>query len=418
MQFFNVRVNLNNTYTILIILMPILNIYSFGVNNLGIGDLLATILFLLLFISSRGKISLNNNKYGYFAFYFVFVSFCLLFLLPEYSLWQFFSKCFRFGLYTALIFCFAKNRFNVKFGIKIYIYVSAFAAIYLIIQYFCKTFFSISLPILIPFLNVMFSDLTGEAYSERLLNMYSLFGYRAPGFFMEPAHFCQYVMPSVVVLLFCTISGVKRNIALLLMITSIILSYSAIGFVSLVSTFLIWYFYTFKQRLISNNLIVLILGLTAAVYISIATGAFASALSRIETIQSTQAATGNLRLLRGFYVYNEVPLVYKIIGIGCGNYSAFIDKFNINTFFDLRIDRYSEYMSTISTVLLNSGVIGIVLYINSLISIYRKTSIMQKVLFVDFIIIITATSSFFSALYVFYMVFLIVNSPEADKIAI
>lgn len=401
--------HLNRWYSAIVLLMPILNIYSAGISSLGIGDILGVIIILCLLVSNRGKLQISEKRYAGFALMLIVVSFVLTCVISEYSLMQFALKAARFIVYTTIIICFGKDRFDVEFGVNLYISITVLAACYLIIQFVLKTYYSISLPITIPYLKILYSESTGAVYNEELLQMYSIFGYRAPGFFKEPSHFCQYAAPSIAILLFKSARAVKRNIAIVIIAAAIIISYSAIGYICLMATVIIWFIYTFKERRLFNNIVFMIIGSVALVYISIRTGAFSSALSRINTINYSHAATGNLRLLRGFYVYHELPTLFKFVGIGIGNYSQFIDKYGIQTFFDNLIDKHVEYMNVISCVLVNSGVIGLGLYISALFDIYKKTTLVQKVLFVNFVVLIIATSSFFSATYVMYMVFLIAN---------
>lgn len=415
MQGINKASHLNKWFTIIVILMPILNIYSAGISSLGIGDVLSVVVIPFLLVSNRWKIRSTEKQYSRFALYFVLISFIMTIFISGYSLTQFALKGLRFIIYTILIICFGRDWFDVDYGFKLYIRISTIAATYLILQYILKTFFSITLPITIPYLKLLYTDSTGAAYNEQLLQMYSIFGYRAPGFFKEPSHFCQYVVLSVAILLFKSASSVKRNVSISIIIAAIIVSYSAIGYISLVATIIIWFLYTYKSRSLVNNLFFLVIGSFVIVFLSIKSGAFSSAVSRINTINYTHAATGNLRLLRGFYVYQQIPFVFKILGIGFGNYSAFIDAFGIQTFFDNLVDKHSEYMSAISCVLLNSGLIGLGLYISGLIAIFRKATLIQKVLFVNFVILIVATSSFFSATYVLYMVLLVADIPSNSE---
>ena len=415
MQHINKASKINKWFTAIVILFPILNIYSAGMSTLGLGDVFGLIIIVSLLISNRWRIRNTEKNYGHFVWYFVLISFILTIVISEYSLTQFALKGLRFIVYTILIIWFGRDRFDVDFGFNLYIRISTIAAIYLIIQYVLKTFFSVTLPITIPYLKLLYTDSTGAAYNEQLLQMYSLFGYRAPGFFKEPSHFCQYVALSVVLLLFKSANSIKRNVSIALIIAAIIISTSAIGYISLVATIILWYIYTFNSRKAINNVLSLVVGSIAIVFLSIKSGAFSSAVSRINTINYTHAATGNLRLLRGFYVYQQMPLVFKIFGIGFGNYSAFVDTYGIQTFFDDLVDKHSEYMSAISCVVVNSGLIGLGLYISGLIEIFRKTTLVQKVLFVNFLILIISTSSFFSATYVMYMVFLVANMSSNSE---
>ena len=406
--------NLNKWYSTAIVLMPILNIYSAGISSLGVGDVFGVIMIVFLLINDRGKIKFNERKYSQFAFYGIILSLVLTFIISNYSFAQFILKCMRFIIYTILVVCYGRDKFDDEFGFGLYIKISVIAACYLIIQYLFKTIFSISLPITVPYLKLLYSDATGATYNEQLLQMYSIFGYRAPGFFKEPSHFCQYVVPAVALLLFRSSRDAKRNVAIVIISIAVILSYSAIGYISLMATIVIWFVYTFNSRKIINNLFFLVVGSAALIFLSIKSGALSSALDRVQTINYTHAATGNMRLLRGFYVYKEAPLFCKIFGIGFGNYSAFVDKFSIQTFFDTKLDKYSEYMSAISCVLLNTGAIGLILYIRAIFDVFMRTKLVQKVIFVSFIIVIISTSSFFSASYVLYMT-LIVASIDENK---
>ena len=409
----NNKTQIKKWYSAIIVLLPILNIYSAGISSLGIGDVFCVIIIVFLLLKNKGKVRISERNYGRFALYFLLISFILAIVINEYSMRQFILKGLRFLVYTILIICYGKDSFDAEFGFDFYINVSVIAAVYLILQYIFKTFFSVTLPMTIPYLKLLYTDSTGAIYNEELLNMYSIFGYRAPGFFKEPSHFCQYVSLSVALLLFRPSLKARRNILITIIVAAIIVSYSAIGYISLIVTIVFWFIFSFRDRRLTNNILIMVIGTVSLVWLSVASGAYSSAVSRIQTINYTYAATGNLRLLRGFYVYKEMPTLFKIIGIGCGNYSAFIDKFGIQTFFDGRVDKHVEYMSAISCVLVNSGIIGIGLFFAGLIEIFRKTNLIQKILFVNFIILLVATSSFFSAIYVLYMVFLVADMSSS-----
>lgn len=399
-----------NIYSVFIVLFPILNIYSIGIPSVGIGDGMA-VLFLLYLTAIRQPI--KTTEYHYYSLFFLYIIIISLFLTVfnmNYSFSETVIKCFKFAVYTYFAICLSNDYLDVPKCFKWYINISLIASLYLIIQYLMESFMSIVLPMTIPFLYLMYGNITGREYeSVYLPNIIKYEQYRASGFFLEPAQFCQYVIISVVILL-CYKDGIKhRKLKLLIISLAILFSFSAIGYYMLIATFVSWYILNAKRKMTIRNMLLGIIGVVAGIIVSIKSGAWSSAMERVDTISYSHAATGNMRLLRGVIAYREFPFFYKVFGIGAGNYSAFINQYNIHTFIDNVIDRNIEYMSAISTVLVYGGIIGIFLYVGALTEMVKKASKIQKIFFVVFLILIISTNSFLSAIYVAFIV-LITNS--------
>jgi len=394
---------LENYCTFLVAFMPILNIYCIFTASLGIGDLFAVGAFFLLILGKKRTMYIRSKMYMIFVAYMILISMILTLVIPTYSIGEMSTKCIKLVVYSILAVSIIPMYWKASKGKNLFINITFIAAVYLIAQYILHVFARVDLPMAIPFLKTLYNNTSGSQYNGDMLNMYARFGYRASGFFLEPSHFCQYAVIGFVFLVFSENKKRIDKIKLAVITTAMIASFSAIGYFMIMATVFVWFFYTFKQRSAAINFLLMLIGAVSIVFISIKTGAYDSAMERVSTIQDNEVATGSLRLLRGFIVYRETPGVFKYIGIGCGNYVGFVSHFSISTFFDSRIGANSEYMSTISTILLNGGIIGLVLYFCSIFQIMKKTSIIKKAIFANFIIILVATASFFSLTYVVFL---------------
>ena len=105
-------------------------------------------------------------------------------------------------------------------------------------------------------------------------------------------------------------------------IVAILLSQSAIGMFCLISVLAYWLIK--NPKFLRTHFIYLIPIFACLMFVVFKYGLLTKAWDRVLTVREAGTTTGTVRLLRGFIVFSKLPTLYKIIGIGAGNYFAFI----------------------------------------------------------------------------------------------
>ena len=397
--------NSNNRYnfifTIVLIWLPILNIYSSGIVGLGLGDVLLLFVTAILIYHDKG-IVVDKTGYWLFIIYLIAVSLILTLFISEYQLSETITKLAKMSLYAFIICQIARKHFLVERGVLLYINTSFVASVYLLLQALLHITLGIYLPINLPFLRLASMEI-GSTYYEAMISGYEVFGYRYSGFFMEPAQFCQYTVFAVILLLFLDelhIQIKRKTTKLIIICLGIIISFSAMGYVLVLVVWFIWILKKAKNvQSFLRKIATMIVGITILVFVSLKTGAFTSMQARMMGISGVGVSSGNMRILRGFEIFNQEPFVFKIFGIGAGNFSAFMDHFNIATRYDAYIPLNNEYMSGISTVLVYGGVIGLVLFTIPIIKAIKYNSFMTRTIMIILLLILFSSSSLISAVF-------------------
>lgn len=391
---------LKRIYTSIIVLMPILNIYSTKqIQALGVGELVGIILLIMLFIlGNRERVIIRNVPYWIFISYLALNSVILTLFIPSYLFSETILRILRTLFYTCIIFGFSYRYMDIQYLEKLYLCITLVASAYLLLQYIIHLLMGIELPVVLPGMNL--SNLgSSEEFAINLLRRYS-YEYRPSGFFTEPAHFCHFVIYSIPMILMKQEKTIRYYAVLILNISAIIISGSAIGYVCLMGTICIWL--VFSKKVQARFVILLLVGIL--IFISIKYGYLDKVLYRFSTINTVGTSTGTVRLLRGLIVFCELPFVYKIFGIGAGNYAAFVNSFDIVTMFDRALGRENEYMNTISMILVYGGIIGVTLYVYAIYRIVKKANKNQIMYLVILILLLFSSNIFYSATYIMPMI--------------
>lgn len=355
-------------FTAVVILFPILNSAHIGNLNFGFGDLFLVLTYLLitLLYSCSKKFNFNKTNILFLGFL-IYLGGISLFNCLANSKFEFSSMLtpyIRYVFYGLIIFN-NKNFIDIDFGVKFYVNVCLIETIYGLIQFLMTLTTGIALPYVLPFTTMEYGSYGADYNLQLLYTLQYIDGIRFVGFFPEASHFAQYTILAIVFLLYKKNRGKLDIIKLVMISLGIILTKSSVGIIAYL--FVITYYFVTtkhiskKEFITRFTLIIVFVGLF--VIIQNRLDIFGFIQERFRRISEKQyAVSGNLRLLRGYIVYNEFPLFFKIFGIGSGNYANFVEGYNIRTFFDLTMDRTNEYMNAFSLLLIRTGIAGTVLY--------------------------------------------------------
>ena len=397
-------------FTVLIVLMPLLSVYSFpGIASLTLGEpilIFCSILILLNVLNrnNNGKVYTMAPLYWVFVFYVVLVSLVNTAFVPGYSITDTLTVSLRLLLYTIVIFMLSRDYLDFELLRKTYLFVCFACSLYLVVQFLTGTFFNVYLPSTFSNLKVMYSDYTGTAYNGFLYDSYHRLVFRPSSLFKEPSHLSRYIIYALPIISFKKGTETRfERLSFVLILAVILLTRSAMGFLGVGVFVVAWLYENRKTSSLHTRIgglaIVAIL-LAASVYF----GLIDQAVGRL----SVETGSGGARIYRGFSIYSKMPLVFKIFGSGLGNYAAFASQYNITTIYDKVGNSGNNYMNLIATTLVSSGVIGLVIYMSSLVKLVWKKSETQVICFLLFVFFAFGTNIYYySAEYILPVLFMI-----------
>ena len=382
-------------YTFFICILPLIHHYSSPLPNITLGEigLLAfTGLALFNFFASQNRI----NEPLYFAFLcsMLFVSlFTVLFQYPSYNFNAVASLFMRLFFYFILITITARFYFDAQKAIKIYITLAIVVSIYLYFQIF--SFYVLgqvapSVTTLIPLYN-------NPAYE--MINFERVYAhlFRPQSVFLEPGVFAQYLFPALILSLFkfgARIDSINYKRAIFFSITLIATLSAQAMFVTML-IWLLWIVLQMKSMslrkitLISSSIIIFFI--VFSILLTTNESFHKATVGRF--VEGTTYDSTEVRVYRGFQVYNELDPLFKIIGVGFGNITEFVTSNNITTKSDLYgvtstgEKQYNyEYMNSIAYILVTGGIVSFSIFSLFLSSVMRRS---KDFSFVALIVLIT-----------------------------
>lgn len=306
-------------YTTLISLFPVLSMYSSGFPGINLGEILL-IVFLVFSTLLNKKVENTNNSANVliiFAWYVIVSSLISILVVDSSQFSNVLPRIIRFLFYLFVIFYSSRKFFSIEYASKFIKYISVLATIYILIQNIGYRAFGIILKGFLPMVPLYTSQYETFDYAS----MYDMLFYRPTSFFLEPAHYSQYVLIGLVTFLF---KGelYKKNISLAIFLTiGVLLSTSGQG---LIIACFVWLVFIcnliFGKRKIGKKRILglfflMIFVISAPVIIS--SNIVQDNLSRFMATGSNTALTARTE---GYVAYLKVDNIYiKIFGAGFGN---------------------------------------------------------------------------------------------------
>ncbi len=313
-------INLAKITTLIVCLLPILSIYKF-IPGINLGEAILILLVAIIVFVKFNKIS---NVSIQLWIWLIFSCFMLLntlvsgmFLSPR-TVINSLIRVIRFSFYALAIFVLiSADLLNKEFLIKCVKIIGLISAIFVIIQtllysltgnyyYFVLRRFIYS------------SDVYNESYYATL----EKFGYiRSAGLFLEPAHFCQYALINISMLMLNTKLNRKSLINLIVSVIAILLSTSGIGYVCLAVLFVLLVFRAINSpKRFSLFVLLGIVMLALIIIIVIDPSIIKNTLSRFIDSNKDSIFESDAFVTRfGTYFPQNNSLIKIIFGSGYGN---------------------------------------------------------------------------------------------------
>lgn len=404
-----------------IVLSFFLSQYLSFIPGVTLGELVLIISSLLLFAKYGFRFKTTMSKFAImfylccllFTFFSILVSGVSFAMASEMEI---ISRWIRYYAYVLFLIFYFELFNNGELLKSIYRVSVILISTYAIFQFLAYITFRIVLPVnLLPF------SMEKTISSEAIATAAGLRGFRAYGVFTEPSYLAKFLFPG---LLFSLFGWRKKRIYFIdagIILLAILLSASLQGYVIALTTILL--FLLRKESGIKLVPKIIVFSTLVAVVLLVVFGNnnFNAVFSRLlNFIRGGTDYSSSLRLLRGFSVWTEMPFVYKLVGTGLGNAANFVSSFNISTSYDYYVtsEETLEYMSGISKVLVENGLILFTALAIAFFVLYKKSNALGKLLIVQLLLILLSGSSLFSVLtlsYLFYILLLGRQQSESRR---
>lgn len=396
--------------SMIIVLSYCLSQYKSIIPGITIGELCLIICVAVLIIYYSGKIYVFNTRVFviYYAIALVSSIIALTISNPSFylvSLGELLTRWVRYFIYIVFyVFC-CDVLCDKKRIIRVYRVISLAIAIYAILQYCIYLTFHVYLPV-----NILPIAISRDVDTESLIQVAQSSYMRARGIFVEPGYLAKFLLPGIV-LSFCGWDRFENDkvdwISILIISVAVLMSGSVQGIIILIVSFAL---VALSQReLTAKNLINIIIGILSVMIlyiISQRTGFLVRPMNRIVHLLygSEIDRSAQLRVLRGFAYWWQLPLEHKIFGVGMGNAANYAFDFNIYTSFDYYYRREAtlEYMSGISSIMVTHGIFCLGIFVFMLVKFKRVMGKSGYMIFLQYVILLFGGGVFLSVLGVLY----------------
>lgn len=404
-------------FSFLAVIMMFGNVYTFPLlRMLGWGEVLF-LLFIPYFLAKSAKmITISKAHLGFIVFMlYCFIGSLIASSLLQASLISLFTRLARDFFYYFIALFLGTKLYDKKtffhwinvFCICLSVYVMAQSIVYTITGYFIPGFL----------LNAQINDggYVGRELYSKYLAYARISGYLRPnGFLCEPSHCAQCFFVGLVVLLFGEDEQDRKHIwtAVLFSIGALLtMSTSAVVYVGVT-----WSFWLLKEgkHNVFRVLTIVAVGSLSVVF-AYKHGDLINMLSVVNRL--TDALSGDyvtnsssLRIIKGLTIFKNLPVGFKIFGIGFGTYTFALQNSIISTNVAMV---ENEYMNSFSYILVSSGIIGGTILLSTFTRLFKKAPYIGRMMIIALFIMALGSSIYSSPICIWIML-VILNSITRD----
>lgn len=402
-------------YSALVALMVLMDTYTVPfLPFLGCGEFLFLILFPFLLLSKKKKKKLSGSDFllVFFCLYGLLVS-LLSFFLVKNNLSDVTIRVVREAFYFAIIFWLGNGLFSFDYFKKIFLAFVYVLAAFVVVQALIFYLFGYFIPGL--FLRAQINDngVSGQEMYNSLLVNASYSGYLKPnGFLTEPSTCAHCFFICLIILLFKETN--KRKLLMSIFVSvAMLATMSTSAFLELFLVWSIWLFIRGRKKvllfltLLFLFLILIIFCLKNAFFVSVI-DRFFSAFSG-----DNNSMSSGIRIVRGFTIFNSLPLRFKIIGIGFGSYESAVSQGIISPLSVTDIE--NEYMNSFSYILLSTGIIGTSVLSLYYFSLFRKVDVFGRMLIVGLAFLFFGSSVYCTDFFVIFMLLIFTSRKQFKR---
>lgn len=406
----SIKISLINTFIFLIVALPILNAYGFF-GGLSIGMILIAITILLILIRN-GEYRLVFSKYYRIFFIYICIVSVIISIFTHYfdlqGVLRTSIKVFGF----IITFGIASKYLDKNKAIYYYKRIAFFAILFFFIQEILYFMTGYRVSGMIPFLPLMNENLDMQS-----LIMKQTVSLRSASFFVEPSYLALYIIPYLIINIWEK-NNRYRIYKITIIIIALFLLQSGVGMLLLISVIFISAILLIKNIANSKKVLLitaLIIIIPMSFNLVLLTDSGKQLYKRTIEINpdSENITSGFIRVFRGYYVYNELSPLNKVVGVGQGNLRKLIEhKSSIkikNLFFN------EIYVNMFQQILITSGIIGVILFLFAHFKFYMSCNNMGKSLLFAFFVLMFMDAIYCTPIMLLYLVLAFVNIEPTSK---
>ena len=401
------RKKISNIVITLILLLPILKYYFVPIINIGFETVFYAIItgFLVLLRAIAPhplkQLGSSRNAFLCFALWCIFLN---LFISLMYSIDEAPNMLINIVIPCLVIVLLMSADLDFSGAFSIYTFVMYIIMAVFLFQHVLNIF-DLKLSFKIPF----FSFTSAWDY----LNTHVYFGMRTvpTALFCEPAHLAEYIVPYLAICLFMVDKGGKIHIKRAVFVTIVLaMSTSGNGIISGMIVWALYFVLNFIKEGKYINLKVVWLTLAfviTAIIVYLNSESIRNMFDILFVNKSGGSYTkANYRIYRGFDYFLQLPLEYKIFGVGLGNMNYFSHVLGISSVFDSDHLAF-EFFSMITQLLLYFGLIGFFLFGLHMVKLWLRGGRVCRVCIVTSVAIWFSSQMLFTSTHIFYLLIII-----------
>lgn len=365
---------------------------------------------VLLLVKSNPKVIIPP-KYTLFFIYMVFIPVCVSFItgLPG----NYIKSILPFGIILfTLNLCVLTPATSPQLILRYYRYLVFIAIGYFIFQELSVILIGYRPTFYIPFLEMYYEDMKMTDFSESRMEID-----RSSSFFLEPAHFVQYIIPYYCIKVSNCLQGHKIDKETILLTLVMLWIRSGCGYFVL-SVIFIYLLLSNKNIKISYKII-----MSTTVVSSVAIILFLlkdnpyilhilNRMSEFSTdVDASGPHSGFLRIWRGYFIYGIMPFLSKIFGVGPGSLD-YVCSLYVNN--DAGFE--GTYMNGIQSLLCIGGIFGLALFLVFLVHMYKKLSLSGRIIIISMMALFFIENMLFSPkMFLYILIAYNISSYEHNK---
>lgn len=237
---------------------------------------------------------------------------------------------------------------------------------------------------------------------------WTVHSYRPVAFFTEPSMIVSFLVPVMLLA-----QQKKEWLVLVIISIAILLSGSTSGVVALV---VMWGVYIINNRSGFVNKFILAVLFIGAAYAFLNLSFFSGSVEKINYELSGNSSNMNVRMLRGWWIFDCLDIRSKLFGISDYDISSYVyenEKTWVFTHQTVHEDNF--YLNTAQRILIQTGLVGAALYVWMLIKLWKSTNSVVKTYLLFVIVSMFFGSEFYiSGLFVMQFIVLLafLKDPE------
>lgn len=338
---------------------PILDVYKFFA-GISLGEIFVLISIVGCILAYR---KLEVDRIRYFYLYLMVISIIWKIVYYRFNEGEYFQNVLSYVLYAFFLISSLAYIDSKEFA-GVYLKISTIVCYISLIQ-FIMLYAGVKLVEIVPFLP---NNVGLEYYTlqTRLVRMC--------GPFTEPAHLVQYLSVGIILMLFIEKTK-KRLLILHLVTTCLTLSGNGIAIVgSILGVKALFNLKEKNKKIFGKTIVLIIVGIIGLIVLYSKSLEFRRLIMRISEISGNSniealgyvSASGYFRVRYGFDIFANLPVLNQIFGVGVGVFSDIYRCFNVVP--TTLVGTYGEallmYRSGITTILIDSGLVGMAIYLS------------------------------------------------------